>query len=76
MINSSWERRTYAKLDIGGGNLPAKSLLTSKATEASLFVVLTDVWLVVPPHCGPQVLWGPDWALPDKRKENTDDANT
>lgn len=46
-------------------------LLTSKATEASLFVVLADVRLIVPSHCGPQVLWSSDGSFSERVGEGS-----
>lgn len=40
--------------------------LTSEATEASFFVVLADVRLVVPPHRGPQVLRSADGTFSER----------
>lgn len=48
-----------------------QDLLTSKAAEPRFFVVLTDVWLVVPPHCGPQVLWSTDGSFSERVGEGS-----
>lgn len=41
-----------------------KPVLTSKPTETSLFIIFTNVRLVIPPHCGSEVLRGSDWSFP------------
>lgn len=37
---------------------------TSKPTEPSLLIIFADIWLIVPPDCGPEVLGGPDRPFP------------
>lgn len=44
--------------------------LTSEAAEASFFVVLADVGLVVPPHRGPQVLRSADGSFSETVGDN------
>jgi len=55
-VNMNLNRK--AKTDETGG------LLTSKSTEARLFIVFTNVRLVIPPDCSPEVLRGSDWPFP------------
>lgn len=43
-------------------------LFTSKATKSSFLVVFTDIRLVVPPHSGPEMLWGSYGSLPEMSK--------
>ena len=43
--------------------LPFSNTITSKSTEPSFFVIFTDIWLVVPPHCGTEMCWCPHRTL-------------
>lgn len=39
--------------------------ITSKSTKTCFFVILTDIWLIVPSDCGPQMGGGSHRTLPE-----------